>query len=208
MAQEQLVNPPSPPSAIEGHLVQLRPIQRQDLALVLEWRNSTEVRKYLLNDRPISSEEHQRWFESLVRDARKHVFMIVSREGQPVGLAQLFDIDRENGHADWGFYIADPALRGSGMGAEAEYLVLYHAFDEVGLQRVYCHTLASNRPVLAMHERFQFRKEGVLRRHVRREGWYEDLVVMGMLREEFEQARPLVASIFRAMADRRGEQQP
>jgi len=207
MAQGRSAVYPSHSAAIKGYLVRLRPIQEEDLPLVLQWRNSAEVRKYLLNDEPIPPEAHQQWFESLEKDNRKRVFLIVSREERPLGLVQLFAIDRENGHAEWGFYVADPELRRAGFGAEAEYLILCCAFDELGLQRVYCCTLASNQPVLALHERFGFRREGVLRRHICRGNRYEDLVMMGILREEFEEVRPRLETILRSIADRQGGQQ-
>jgi len=208
VAQGRSAISPSSSAAIEGCLVRLRPIQEEDLPLVLEWRNSVEVRKYLLNDQPIPLEAHRQWFESLEKDNRRRVFLIVSREDRPLGLVQLFAIDRENGHAEWGFYVADPELRRAGFGPEVEYLILCCAFDELGLQRVYCHTLASNRAVLALHERFGFQQEGVLRMHVRRGNQYEDLVVMGILHEEFEQVRPRLVTILRGIADRQGGQQP
>jgi len=187
---------------LEGKLTRLRKIEPDDLPAVLAWRNSPEVRDYLFATKEISADEHRAWYERLRTDHSKEVFVITDLAGQPLGLAQLFDIDYPNSRAEWGFYISDPRNRRAGYGAEAEYLILRYAFDELKLHRIYCHTLAFNKSVLSLHERFNFKQEGVLRAHIRRDNQPHDVVITAILKEEFAEVREKVEQLLGRIAER------
>ncbi|MGZ8364430.1 MAG: GNAT family N-acetyltransferase, partial [Caulobacteraceae bacterium] len=71
-------------------------------------------------------------------------FWIVEMDGQPVGLANLYDIDPAERAASWAYYLADPLVRGKGAGAVMGWLVIEQAFGPFGLERLSCVVLESN----------------------------------------------------------------
>jgi UDP-4-amino-4,6-dideoxy-N-acetyl-beta-L-altrosamine N-acetyltransferase len=164
--------------------VRLRRLAEADGARVLHWRNSPEVARYMYSDHVIGGEEHARWLAAaLSRDDRR--YWIVELDGAPVGLANLARIDRAAGRCEWAFYLADPAVRGRGVGAAVELLVLGHVFDDLQLNKLWCEVLADNVSVIRLHERFGFKREALFREHVFKEGVPRDVVGLGLLRREW-----------------------
>lgn len=69
--------------------------------------------------------------------------------------------------------------------------LLRYAFYSRGLNRVYLRVLASNKSALSCYQHCGFREEGRMRSHVFKLGRWVDVIVMGLLREEFEVANPI-----------------
>ena len=162
----------------------LRRLSPGDGPRVLAWRNSPEVAAYMYSDHAIGEAEHALWLEAaLSRPDRR--FWIVELDGAPVGLANLARIDPDASRSDWAFYLADPAVRGRGVGAAVEYLVLGHVFEELRLNKLWCEVLAGNTAVVRLHERFGFTREALFRDHVRKGGAFHDVVGLGLLRREW-----------------------
>ena len=177
--------------------VVLRPLRADDKDRLLAWRNSPEVAAYMYTDHEIGEVEHARWFAGIKGDQRR-AYWIVEMDGRPVGLANFYDIDRKNRRCAWAYYLADPAVRGRGVGGFVEYVMIGKAFEDLGLQKLWCEVLASNTGVLRMHQRFGFREEARFLRHVLKNGMLEDVVGLGLLKEEWAEARAKVAQTLRA----------
>ena len=79
-----------------------------------------------------------------------------------------------------------PDCRGRGYGTEAVRLALRYAFDSMNLQRVSLRVHADNRAAIRAYEKAGFAREGCLRREAYRAGVYVEVLVMGVLREEFQ----------------------
>lgn len=162
----------------------LRRLALGDIERVLQWRNLPDVAAYMYTDHAITETEHVRWFAGAMTDESKR-YWIIQLDGSPIGLANLYDIAPLHGRAYWAFYVADPAARGRGVGSTVERFVLRHAFEELGLDKLCCEVLATNEGVVKMHERYGFRVDGVLRKHVRKREDRVDVVTMSLLREEW-----------------------
>src|SRR5919204_5154054 len=116
-------------------LVSLRDIKPGDMEKTREWRNNPGVAKYMFTDHIITPQEHAAWFERITQDTRFKVWIIVCNS-EDVGLANLYDIDVRNKRCYWGSYVADPQLRGRGIGSFVEYLVLRFVFEDLGLRKL------------------------------------------------------------------------
>jgi SAM-dependent methyltransferase len=64
--------------------------------------------------------------------------------------------------------------------------VLRIGFEEMGLQRIHLTVFARNTRGFRCYEKCGFRHEGIRRRHFLKRGKWEDVVCMGMLRQEWE----------------------
>ncbi len=169
--------------------VELRPLAPGDRPRLLVWRNSPEVAAYMYTDHQISEAEHERWFAGIEGDERR-AYWIVEMDGDPVGLANFYDIDRRNRRCAWAYYLAEPSVRGRGIGSYVEYLMIERAFGEFGLQKLWCEVLLSNRGVWRMHQKFGFQEEARLRRHVLKDGELQDVLGLGLLAETWAAVRP------------------
>lgn len=140
----------------------LRPIDKTDLAQVLEWRNSPEVRAFMYTSREISRDEHAVWFKLMQRDPTRHTW-IFEAAGVPTGVVNLTGIDATVREAHWGFYVRPGAPKGSGT--RLGQLALAEAFGPLSLNRLIGEVLASNDASLRFHRKLGFEHERIIYGH-------------------------------------------
>jgi UDP-4-amino-4,6-dideoxy-N-acetyl-beta-L-altrosamine N-acetyltransferase len=169
--------------------LRLRLIEPADSASLLAWRNSPEVAAFMYTDHLISQAEHDRWFEG-ARAATDRRYWMIEADGEPVGLANLARIDRTARRCEWAYYLGEPSTRGKGLGSRIEYVVLRHAFETQGLNKLWCEVLIENEAVWKLHQSFGFTREALFRDHVWKDGRFQDVVGLGMLARDWDAARP------------------
>lgn len=101
--------------------------------------------------------------------------------GTVVGTTSLGEafLTHERLHLGWTLY--EPRVWGGVVNPETKYLLLRHCFDDLGFGRVKLQTDALNLRSAAAIERLGARREGVLRRHIRRQdGSFRDTVVFSV----------------------------
>jgi len=168
--------------------VGLRLMRLADIERVRAWRNLPEIARFMYTDHEISETEHVRWFaDSLTADTRR--YWIIELDGEPVGLANLYDISPSHSRAYWAFYLADPRVRGRGVGSFTERFVMDHVFADLELNKLCCEVIATNEGVVKMHQRYGFQIDGVLRKHIQKAGEFVDVVAMSLLRDEWATSR-------------------
>ena len=177
--------------------VSLRPLEPRDRERLLAWRNSPDIAAWMYSDHRISPEEHERWFAAALADPRRR-YWIIEAAGRPAGLANLYDMAPEHGRASWAYYIADPDLRGQGVGAFVEYWVIEQVFGTLGFNKLWCEVLIGNAPVWKLHEGFGFCREAHLRQHVRKNGQPTDVLGLGLLASDWADRREASAARLRA----------
>jgi UDP-4-amino-4,6-dideoxy-N-acetyl-beta-L-altrosamine N-acetyltransferase len=160
----------------------VRPMQHADLERVLAWRNHPDVRRFMYTQQEITLDEHRRWFERTLQDQRKHL-LIYESAGTPLGFVHFTQLAHGQ-IADWGFYAAPEAPKGTGraLGNAA----LNHAFSKLGLDKVCGQALFFNDRSIRFHLALGFQQEGNLRdQHFDGER-YHDVICFGLLLREWQ----------------------
>jgi RimJ/RimL family protein N-acetyltransferase/LmbE family N-acetylglucosaminyl deacetylase len=171
--------------------VQLTPISETDLPLLFKWINDRELVSLNARFKPISWEQHLDWFASLANRPDLRVFAIsTAEENRLIGTCQLRHIDPGHGTAELVIRIGEQNLFGKGYGTQALILLCKHAFDVLGLQRIGLRVFADNLRAIRAYRKIGFRNEGRLRQAVEIEGQRKDMLIMGLLREDFIEAAP------------------
>lgn len=173
--------------------VSLRDLTPEDKDRLFVWRNSEAVRPYMYTDHLIGRDEHERWFAGIPGDARRR-YWVIELEGQPVGLANLYDIDRANHRCAWAYYLAEPSTRGLGLGSFVEFWVIEQVFGPLGLTKLWCEVLVSNEAVWKLHERHGFKQEACFRQHIWRGDDPQDVYGLGLLAEDWPARREEMAA--------------
>jgi UDP-4-amino-4,6-dideoxy-N-acetyl-beta-L-altrosamine N-acetyltransferase len=176
--------------------VELRPLEAEDKDRILAWRNSPDVRAYMYTDHVISPAEHAAWFAGLGDDPTRQYWIIASDDA-PVGLANLYDIDRRNQRSAWAYYLADPGVRGLGLGSYVEYWVLEYVFEGMKLAKLWCEVLASNEAVWKLHQTFGFQVEARFRGHIVKDDARVDVLGLGILAGDWREKRPAMGERLR-----------
>jgi UDP-4-amino-4,6-dideoxy-N-acetyl-beta-L-altrosamine N-acetyltransferase len=164
----------------------LRPIKDPELELMLSWRNDPAVRENMYTTHEITPKEHLAWWER-VSDSESQSYFMYEYNCQPLGIVGFTGIDRTSQNSSWAFYASPQAPKGTG--SRMELLALDYAFNKLRLHKLCCEVLAFNTPVIKLHEKFGFKVEGVLRDQYRRDGRFIDIYRLGLLANEWADAR-------------------
>lgn len=171
-------------------MIYLREICRQDIPEINEWRNSRELFNSLGNVfRHINIETDESWYSSYLQNRGNNVrcAICLSSTNEIIGVVYLLHIDYVSGSAEFAIMIGKMENQGKGIGHLATVQMLKHAFQDLNLHRVYLSVLAGNQRAINMYRKNGFKEEGTLRKAVYKNGEYHDVIVMGLLREEFEE---------------------
>lgn len=168
--------------------ISLVPLRETDIELVRTWRNSPEVAQYMYTSEVVTTEQQAAWFARIGQD-NTAVYWLIEYNDQPIGLASLTGINRTLSSCYWAFYLGDSGVRGAGIGAKIEFNVLNYVFDTLKLNKLRCEVLTSNDRVIAMHEKFGFRREAYYRQHVKKDGVWHDVVGLALLKQEWSTYR-------------------
>lgn len=165
--------------------VRLRALAQDDLDRVLKWHNDAELYSTLGGHfRYVSREAETEWLRRRL-EARDEVNLAIclSDTAEHIGNIYLRNIDFVDRNAELHAFIGQRENRGKGYGSAAVRLLAKHAFENLGLMRIYLYVLAKNSAAIKTYERCGFVVEGRLRRHVLKAGIFEDVLVMGLCRE-------------------------
>lgn len=160
----------------------VRPMVASDLERVLGWRNHPEVRRYMYTQHEITLEEHSRWFERATQD-RSRQLLIFEKEAVPLGFINIHQI-ATGGVADWGFYAAPDAPKGTGR--QLGQAALQYAFKSAGLHKLCGQALGYNEKSIQFHLSLGFTQEGILRQQHFDGQHYHDVVCFGLLASEWQ----------------------
>jgi len=110
---------------------------------------------------------------------------VITLDGAAVGRCHLFGEDTLARHAEVGIALL-PEARGRGVGTAALRQLVEFGFRRRNLRRLHLIVIESNRAAIAAYRKLGFVEEGRRREHCWVRGRYEDEVVMGLLRSDWD----------------------
>ncbi len=177
--------------------IRLRLPEPDDHPLLAAWCNDPTLTPYFYSDEPVSLESHLKWYAKIAADETQRFFVIEALVKPPIepetcpcrvaiGCVGLLNIELLHCRAEYGrLKIGDTRYRSGGFGREAENATMHYGFEVLGLNRIWCEVLADNEKVIEMHRRTGFKLEGILRDHIWKRGAFQDIALMGLLKEDF-----------------------
>lgn len=167
--------------------VVLSPLVLADSNLLWTWINDREQVLFNAPYKPVHENQHQVWFESIQKQDSVVIFGIrLIETNKLIGTCQLHSIDPVSRAAELQIRLGEVGERGKGYGTEAIRLLLQFGFSDLNLNRIYLHVFSANTPAIRVYEKSGFIREGLLRQAVYIDGRYEDVILMGILRDEYE----------------------
>lgn len=164
---------------IEGSMVYLRPITREDTDHIVRWRNSENVRPYFIYQKPFTREGHLRWLETMIDTKKGYQFIVCENEtDRPIGCTYVRDLEKEHNKIEYGMFLGEKSEAGKGISAEIVRLTLRFCFEDLGIHKVFCRIFADNMPSIKGCERGGFAREAYLEDEVFVNGKYRDMVLL------------------------------
>ena len=136
---------------------------------------------------PTSVELQAAWLEKAagLKDDGMLRFALDNLEGATVGWVTLHSRDQKNGTFSFGVAVYR-AHRGQGYAVDAVRILLKYGFWEQRYQKCNSMCLHTNEASIRMHKKLGFLEEGRIRRNSFSNGEYQDEVLFGLTREEFD----------------------
>jgi len=172
------------PQVLKGRYVRLEPLSLAHLPGFLA-RFDPEVYRYLSRAPKEGTEEAVREHLRALLAEPGRVNWAVYLQGELAGRISVITPDPENARLELGTMIFRP-FWGSPANKEAKYLLLRHAFEVLGAERVQFKVDLRNERSQRALEALGAVREGVLRRNRRLpDGTFRDDVVYSLLKEEW-----------------------
>ncbi len=172
---------------VEMKRIFLRESTFDDCEYFAKWEQMDSVTEFFTIDKGRNYEEVVTEFISRQEDDDKIQLTVCGKEsGLPIGRIYISNIDSHYDSLDiTRIYIADRAIRGTGLGEEALRGALKLAFEDMNMERVTLDHFTGNQIASHLYLKVGFQYEGVMRHGGKKDGKYVDLHLMSILRDEY-----------------------
>lgn len=169
----------------------------ENLEVVMDWRMRPDITKYMNTDPVLTLEKQKQWFSG-IKDSETQKNWIINYEDVPIGLINIFDIDRCNSRCSWGYYIAETKYRSLKLAMFLEWNLYDYVFDVLGLHKLCNETFIENKQVVKLHIMCGGKEDGIMREHIYKNGVYHDVSIGSILSDEwYEKRRNIIYEKFR-----------
>jgi len=173
---------------IRGEKVVLRPVDLKDAPNLTRWLNDEEVTAFLPVWMPVTLTDEEQWIRN--EESGRMRFAIDALDGRHIGNCSLRQAGGHGRVSEVGLFIGNREYWGKGYGTDATVTLCTFGFVYQNLDRIALYCVADNAAAVRCYEKAGFEHEGRLRRHRFVHGRYCDLLVMGLLRGEFQARFP------------------
>lgn len=167
---------------LRGERVQLWTIEREDVDIIQRAYNEPNFQEGFLLDSPSNQAMIESHIEERIEEDDNSIYLLICIDESPIGAVSLREM-RQN-HGMLAYWLL-PEERGHGYATEGAAILLDHAFDAVGLHRVFAWTIDDNEASQEVLQRLGFIHEGTYREHVFTRGAYHDTEHYGLLASEW-----------------------
>jgi len=173
-------------------MINLSEIKKEDMDSIYKWFADTEFLKYYdyYPPNPLDKSDVDKMFKYYEESGKSKVFA-VRKESTIIGVAGFDDIIKENQVATLFIGLGSENERGKGYGTETMRLLLKYGFENLNFHRIQLNVLEFNDKAIALYEKCGFKKEGIFREFVLRDGKRYNLLLYGLLKSEWEKTEIL-----------------
>lgn len=168
--------------------VTLRNITEEDLELIMKWRMSDEVTRYMNTNPKLTLEGQKKWLQS-VRENSDVRYWLILVDGQPAGVINLTGLNKPDGNLGWAYYIGEKKLRGIKTALALEMNLYDYALVTLGKNSVYSDVFSLNTGVIQLHKLCGCEVLGERKGAVVKEGVSYDVTDMLMTADNWKKLR-------------------
>ncbi len=171
--------------------VVMKRLRSEDLEMVMEWRMLPYVTRFMNTDPELTIEKQIKWFENISKQ-NDQIKWIINLDSRPIGLIEVFDIDRINSRCSWGYCIPEKEARSLSLAMYLEWNLYDYVFDVLKLHKLCNETFVKNSQVVKLHSLCGSKEEGIMREHVFKKGEYYDVSIGSILSYEWIEKRKTI----------------
>jgi N-acetyltransferase len=179
------------PISLEGPTLRLEPLLPEHAPLL--WpKTSPEIFQHTLEwPRDETAEAFEDWVRYCLTMPAAFLWTVFVKEtGEAVGMTGYLEIRPQHLGLEIGRTWIARSQQGTRVNPESKYLLLRHAFEDLGAARVQFKTDLNNVHSQRAIEKLGAKREGVLRRYQKRSnGYIRDTVMYSILAEEWPEVK-------------------
>lgn len=132
-----------------------------------------------------SEQDIREWVEFHRKRSDEVIWVVAAAEDDRcLGHAGFYQIDYRARVAEFAIMLGEKSIWGQGVGSQVARFCVEQGFSMLNLNRIHLTVLASNDRARKLYQALGFVEEGYLREAQYKNGKYEDVVVMGLLRAD------------------------
>lgn len=166
--------------------VYLRAFEPDDYKTTIQWRRDDRIWDMLGGTKYFVSEAYEKkWVEDTIfhsKDIKLAVCLVES--GRHIGNVYMTNINETSRSCVSHILIGERDCWGQGYAREALLIAIDYMLNERNMHRIQANVLASNLASLRMHQKCGYKLEGTLREAVYKNGQYQDVCVLGLVKGE------------------------
>ena len=163
-----------------------REIETKDAQMILDWRTSPRVAKYMKTDVEHGVEEQQQWIISCRERANFYHWLIVY-QNQPIGYISLSEYNPVTKTGSWGCYVGEEEH--AGLGGLVPPFFYRFCFTDLNIERIDAEMLYFNTGVIDLHRLHGYEFTPERDRILKRKGKGILLVTMSLRKFPFEEGK-------------------
>ena len=181
---------------LENRRVRLRPLEASDFEALKAVAFDPHIWRYTIT-RADDAVSLAAYISEALQDraaGRRYPFVIIDREtGRLAGSTSYYHVDPDNQKLSIGYTWVGTEFQRTGLNRAAKHLLLCHAFDQLGCERVELETDSRNQQSQNAMRRMGATQEGTLRSHrVTQGGLRRDTIIFSILKPEWDELRRTV----------------
>jgi len=177
---------------LEGKNVNLRVVEKEDLAFSVEWLNNPEVFGEYNPLIQVSRAEMEKSYGE--KKFEETDFFVEGKDGRKIGSIGFFNVIHPAGNQlEIGYFII-PTERGKGYCTEAVNILVDYIFLSKNIERIQVQTDKRNLASQKVLEKSGFKMEGALRKNFFIRGKWTDDLIYSIIREEWKEPKILTKS--------------
>jgi tRNA (guanine37-N1)-methyltransferase len=156
----------------------------------VKWMNDLEITEFMIQNPPFSYSEEEEYFE-WTQHTMHGLFLSIfdKKTKKPIGSTNLILSEQDDLKATFGIVIGEKEYWGRGYGSECTREMCKIGFGHLRLEKISLTVFPKNLPAIHVYEKIGFKKVGLMKNHVFKNGKREDLFLYELLKEEFLQKR-------------------
>ena len=178
---------------IKGNLVYLCALEREDLPLLMKWRNQAEYRKYFREYGELNSDMQKNWYEKKVLGDMGTIMFAIRdiRSDELLGCCGLCYINWVHRNSDLSLYIGKDGLYIDTIGYawESCKLLFDYGFLELGLEKIWSELYEFDDRKIQLYQKLGMQTDGTLRNQYYYDGRWWDSKILSILNNEWRGRR-------------------
>jgi len=166
---------------LDGYCYRLRPVKLSDAEFIVKTRLEDAERNIYIHKISPDVSLQEEWIRNYLERDGEYYFIVENRfSNEPEGLIAFYNV--EGNKAEWGRWVIK---KGSFAAAESVKLLYKIAFEQVGLDELYCDTIEDNKAVVSFHTSIGEKTREVIKDGVELNGTYYNAVIQYSDRKNF-----------------------